>query len=105
MEKEITTLSDCFSKPYALPFNRIFPLRKQTIGRGKGLHWGSVLFDMVESYDLTGFADGMMDVTFNKDKSFWSHHIFELQLMLLKRLKATTGFEPQAVSYCCHHFR
>lgn len=52
---------------------------------------------MVESYDLTDFADcGMMNVTFNKDKSFWSHHIFELQFMLLKRMKATTEFEPQA---------
>ena len=51
---------------------------------------------MMESYDLTDFADcGMVNMTFNKDKSFWSYHVFELQFMLLKRLKATTEFEPQ----------
>ena len=40
---------------------------------------GSILFGIVESDDLTGFADcGMKGVTFNKDKSFWSHHAFGL---------------------------
>lgn len=61
---------------------------------------------MMESYDLTDFADcGQVDMTFNKDKSFWSYHVFELQFMLLKRLKATTEFEPQAEKFCCHYFR